>query len=230
MPGSLVPIRAKMVDKDGHITPEWSRYLVALEGKTGQTLTPSGQINDTTQVVGRSEGLGTTIQNLTPTGELNTDNLIDGTGLPISGGKRGQIALDTNNRLADSFRSNAVNNSYGPTSATVLSNDGVSTSITVAASSNRFGPAAVSYNSGSVDPGSFGTFAVNADDPTFSGGVVTYTSTTVLSQQVANDGRVKFGAIKTTGGTPQTGGGVSGGSTPGGNGGDGVNLADGSFT
>lgn len=223
MPGSLIPVRSKIVDEKGMLTPEWIRYLVTLEAKTGQSLTPIGQINDTTQVVGRSEGIGTTVQNLTPTGELNTDNLIDGTGLPLSGGKRGQVALDVNNRLANSFRDNTLNVSKCPIAPTVLSNaGGAATSISVAATTFQFGPNQISYNSGSVDPGVQGTFFVYAKDPTFAGGAVTFLFSTNPQAQTSDDGIVNFGKIITSA-VASTGGGNTGGTTPGGEGGFGFN-------
>lgn len=193
----------------------------------------NGEIQAKANVTGRTEPLSTTVTNITATGSFNslanvtntnTDFLTDGTGSPLSGGKRGFVALDSNNRLANSFRANAVNLACVPTSSTVLSNDGVSHSIVVAASTIQFGAASVSYNAGSVDPGAFGTFYVYADDPTFAGGAVTYQSTTDPTVLVAADGRINFGKIITVGGSAKTGGGNTGGTTPGGAGGRGVNL------
>lgn len=150
-----------------------------------------------------------------------TDNLTDGTGSPLTGGKRGFIALSSANRLADSFRNTAVNATNAPTSSTVLSNDGVSTAVTIAASSNQFAAGTVSYNSGSVDPGAFGVSVyVYADDPTFAGGAVTYAQSATPVNQTGSEGRVPFGVIATTGGVAKTGGGYSGGTggRPGGRG------------
>lgn len=186
-------------------------------------LAPTGDILAATKVVGRTEGLGTTTGNLDATGKLTSTDAIaaDGTGSPLTGGKRGFAALDTNNRLVGSFRANAVNVSSTPTAATALSNDGVLTVIPVAATTAQFGDGSVSYNSGSVDPGVFGTFYVFADDPTFSGGAVTYQFSTTPVTQTAANGRVLFGKIITVLGTPKTGGGNTGGTTPGGGGGRG---------
>jgi len=95
------------------------------------------------------------------------------------------------------------------------------TAITVAAQSQQFGDGSVSYNSGSVDPGGFGTFYIYADDPTFAGGAVTYQSSVTPVDQTANNGRVLFGKITTASGSAKTGGGNTGGTTSGGAGGRG---------
>src|SRR5262249_50246321 len=152
---------------------------------------------------------------LNATGQLNTftnvvagrttDNLTDGTGSPLTGGKRGFIALDTNNRVANSFRMNGINVSRCPTSDTVLSNDGAATSITIAASTGQFAPGTVSYNSGSVDPGSFGKVFIYADDPTFAGGAVTYAFSANAQDQTAAEGRTLFGRLTSVNGTSKTG-------------------------
>lgn len=177
-------------------------------------LASTGDIKATTKVVGRTEGLGTTTANLDATGKLTSTDAIaaDGTGSPLTGGKRGFSALDANNRLVGSFRANAVNIAAVPTSSTTLSNDGISTAITIAAFTAQYGDGTVSYNSGSVDPGSFtGPIYVYADDPTFSGGAVTYQFSTTIQNQAAANGRVLVGSITTANGVAKTGGGFSGG-------------------
>lgn len=198
--------------------------------RVDKTLTDNGEVQAQANVTGRTEQLSSTLQNVTSAGQLNslgnvvntnTDFLTDGTGTPIAGGKRGAIALDTNNRLADSSRANALNVSNTPTSSTVLSNaGGGATSISIAASTAQFGNGTISYNAGSVDPGVTGSFFIFADDPTFAGGAVTYQSTTSAPTQTASDGRVNFGKI-TTSAAASTGGGFGGGTTPGGSGGRG---------
>jgi len=130
-----------------------------------------------------------------------------------TGGGRGFVALDANNRLANSFRMNALNTVYGVTAATVLSNDGVATVINIAASTMQFGAGQVSYNSGSVDPGAFGSYFVYADDPTFAGGAVTYQFTQDPNVLSAAEGRMLFGAIVTSLGSATTGGGNTGGTS-----------------
>jgi hypothetical protein len=189
------------------------RFLRDTLIRSDKVLTDEGAVQNVAPIVGRTEGLGTTAQHLDVTGKLiDTDAIAaDGTGSPLTGGKRGFVALDTNNRLADSFRNTAVNVSNTPTSATTLSNNGVATVINIAASTNKFGPGNVSYNSGSVDPGIFGTYYVYADDPTFAGGAVTYQFSTDISVLTAAEGRIPFGKIITAFGAPGTGGGHDGG-------------------
>jgi hypothetical protein len=176
-------------------------------------LAATGDIKATTKVVGRAEGLGTTTANLDATGKLTSTDAIaaDGTGSPLTGGKRGAIALDPNNRLANSFRANPVNVSNTPTSASTLSNDGVLTAIPVTASTNQFAPGGVSYNSGSVDPGSFGKFYITATDPTFAGGAVPFSAGTTPQSQTNSEALVNFGTITTAAGVAGTGGGNTGG-------------------
>lgn len=184
-------------------------------------LTNKGELQAVAPVKGRTEGIGTTVTNLTSTGKVNslanvvntnTDFLTDGTGSPLTGGKRGAIALDANSRLAGSFRANAVNLAAVPTSSTTLSNDGVSTAIPIASFTTQYGDGTVPYNSGSVDPGVFGgPFYVYADDPTFAGGAVTYQFSSTIQNQAAANGRVLVGSITTVNGVAKTGGGFSGG-------------------
>lgn len=196
---------------------EFFRYAVKAMDKT---ITPNGAIQSKANITGRTEQISTTLQNVDSAGKLNslanvnntnTDLLTDGTGSPLTGGKRGFNALDTNNRLANSFRANPVNVSNAPTSSTTMSNDGISTSITVSAYSSQFPPGTVAYNSGSVDPGSFEKVYVYFDDPTFTGGAVTYAFTTSPQVQTAAEGRCIVGSITTAGGSAKTGGGTSGG-------------------
>src|SRR5262245_22701941 len=149
---------AREFEKAG-FTPQGVRLITDFLARISRTISNKAEIQSVAPVTGRTEGLGTTVQNLNSTGQLNTftnvaagrttDNLTDGTGSPLTGGKRGFIALDTNNRLAGTFRSNPVNVAAVPTSSTTLSNDGISTSITIAASTDQYGDGSVSYNSGS---------------------------------------------------------------------------------
>jgi hypothetical protein len=192
--------------------PLWE-YFRTLIPSTDKTLTNKGEIKLQAPIVGRTEGIGITVTNLDSTGKLASTDAIaaDGTGSPLTGGKRGFVALDTNNRLANSFRGNPVNVSNAPTSSTTMSNDGVLTVIPISAYSAQFPPGTVSYNSGSVDPGSFGKVFVYFDDPTFAGGAVAYAFTTSPQVQTAAEGRIPVGAITTVSGSAKTGGGTSGG-------------------
>lgn len=217
--------RGQFVDKDGRLTPDSQREMNVWSTKLEKALTLFGELKASTVIQGRTEGIGTTVGNLTGTGQVNsTDNVIDGTGLPLSGGKRGQIALDSNSRLANSFRSNQLNVTAIPDSAATLSNDGVSTAITVTSYSNQYGAGTVPNNLGAVDPGSFGSWSVFYDDPTYNGGAVVYQASANVLDQGANDGRQLVGTITTVGGSPFTGGGNTGG-TGGKGGGHGYELA-----
>jgi hypothetical protein len=96
-----------------------------------------------------------------------------------------------------------------------LSQSGATTTILIAAKTFQFGDGQVSYNSGSVTPGAgYGTYFVYADDPTYSGGAVTYVATATESVLYAVNGRVYFGKITTSAGgvvgTPTDGGTGSG--------------------
>jgi hypothetical protein len=227
----LEPIMAELASKGFDPLGPLAIAIRDIITRADKTVNNNGEIQAQANVTGRTEPLSTTVGNLTATGQLNnftnvaagrnTDNLSDGTGSPLTGGKRGFVALDTNNRLANSSRANALNVSNTPTSSTVLSNaGGAATSISIAASTAQFGNGTISYNSGSVDPGVQGSFFVFADDPTFAGGAVTYQFSASAPNQTAADGRVNFGKI-TTSAVASTGGGSSGGTTPGGGGGRG---------
>jgi hypothetical protein len=182
-------------------------------------LAPIGQIQATAVINSRTEGIATTVGNLTSTGELaSTDNIAaDGLGSPLTGGRRGFIALNTSNdlqtKIANSFVNTGVNVSSTPNSATTLSNNGTATAVSIAASSNQFAPGTVNYNSGSVDPGVIpAQVYVFAADPAFAGGVVIYQQSSTPQPQTATEGNVLFGSIKTVSGTGKTGGGSTGGS------------------
>lgn len=184
------------------------RSVLAIKGQTAQ-------IQAAAPIAGRTEGISTTVGQLTSSGQLaSTDQIAaDGTGSPLTGGKRGFQALDTNNRLVGTFRSNGVNVSAVPGAATNLSNNGVATAISVGSFSNQFGDGVVNYNSGSVDPGAFtGPVYVYADDPTYAGGAVSWQFSTTQGNQSAANGRILAGSITTVMGSSKTGGGSTGGS------------------
>lgn len=143
-----------------------------------------------------------------------------------SGSVTNNAGFNSNSQLASSFHNTALNVAFVPTSATVLSSNGLSTAITINASTNQFAPSGISYNSGSVDPGSFGPFVIYADDPQFQGGPVIYHSATTatIASQVASDSRMIFGKILTANGATNSGGGNTGGTTTDGAGGRGYIL------
>lgn len=234
-------MRSPLVNKEGYASREFLQRVQEWETKLANALTILGEIKSGTKIQGRTEGIGTTVGQLDAGGVVlaggadmsrayankNLDNIADTASFvkttpnEKTGAGRGYVALDSNNRLAGTFRNNAVNVTAVPTAATDLSNDGASNVISIAANTKQYGDGAVAYNSGSVNPGAYGTYFVYADDPTFAGGAVTYQFTTSVATARAGNGRILFGKITTTGGTPQTGGGDTGGSTPGGGGGGG---------
>lgn len=121
--------------------------------------------------------------------------------------------FSSTSQVATSFHLQPSTASFIPLSSAVLSNDSVHTVVVVAASTLQFGSGTVSYNSGSFEPGSFGTFYAFADDPQFQGGAVTYIFGTVPSFQLLSDARIPFGKIISSPTTARTGGGSTGGST-----------------
>lgn len=95
-----------------------------------------------------------------------------------------------------------------------LTQSGVSTTINIASRTLQIGATQIpAYNSGSVNPGSFGTWYIYGDDPDLTGGAITYFATATPSVTVANKGRVYFGEITTVsgGGAIGFGGGTGGG-------------------
>lgn len=104
-----------------------------------------------------------------------------------------------------------VYSSNTPT-AQPLTQNGTSTRINVASTTWKEGSLVITYNSGFVDPGSYGTFFVYVDDPTRAGGTVTYVADTSNPDVTASDGRIYFGKIVTSSGGGGTGSG--GGSGP----------------
>lgn len=225
----IEPILAELSAKGFDPVGPFAIAIRDLVTRADKTANNNGEIHSRANISNRTEPLSSTLQNVTSAGafnslanvvDTNTDHLTDGTGSPLTGGKRGFQALDNNNRLANSFRENPVNVMAISTSAAALSNDGVSTAITVGASTVQYGAGQISYNAGSVDPGGFGTFFIYASDPTFSGGAVTYLSSQNVQDTAAGDGLIFFGKITTQSGSSKTGGGNSGGTTPGGFGGN----------
>ncbi len=94
-----------------------------------------------------------------------------------------------------------------------LSQDGVTTNILVAAKTWNVGTQQISYGSGAVDPGAFGSYQIYAIDLKKQGGSVTYIATLNLGDLTKQDGITYFGNIKTTnaGGGVARGGGQGGG-------------------
>lgn len=108
---TFIPSRAPIVDKDGIATFPFLKILQDWETKLQNGLNQIGQIIQSipfaTKIVGRAEGIGTTVQNIDSNGVMladgidfdraylnkNTDHIADGTGSPLAGGKAAQVAL-----------------------------------------------------------------------------------------------------------------------------------------
>jgi hypothetical protein len=108
-------------------------------------------------------------------------------------------------RLASSLRNNPLNVQGFLTGANPLTQSGAGTTINVASFTIQFGFGQVSYNSGSVNPGSLGTWAVYFKDSKFAGGSVTFLATQSQHVLTADDANVFVGVITTV-----VGGGASG--------------------
>lgn len=218
-PSTFAAIRSRFVDEKGMLTWTALQKLLEYEKKLQNAITLLGEIASGTKIQGRTEGIGTTVVKLTAAGLLEDADQIAADGSSFvrvdadqrTGGGRGFVALDANSRLAGAFRNNVISTIATFTGANPLSQDGTSTNILVAASTQQYGDGQVSYNSGSVDPGSLGLKFIYVDDPTFAGGAVTYQSTTSLDVLNAANGRVSFGQITTAGGGGGAGSGGGGG-------------------
>ena len=114
-------------------------------------------------------------------------------------------------QIADTFVNNPINTASVFTGANPLSQSGTTTTINVASFTIQWGAGQVSFNSGSVDPGSYGLWYVYVDDPTYAGGAVTYLATASLVTLYAADGRLYIGSITTDAGGGGSGGGGGGG-------------------
>ena len=108
-------------------------------------------------------------------------------------------------RLASSLRNNPLNVQGFLTGANPLTQAGTSTTINVASFIVQFGFGQVSYNSGSVNPGSYGTWAVYFKDGKFGGGSVTFLATQSQHILTSDDANIFVGVITTA-----VGGGGSG--------------------
>jgi hypothetical protein len=104
------------------------------------------------------------------------------------------------------------------TGANPVSQSGTSTTISVAACLIQYGDGQVAYNGGSVNPGSYGQWAVYCLDPFFTGGAVIFLATQSTHIKTSNNGVIVFGEVTTSaggGGTGIGGGGGSGDQTGG---------------
>src|SRR6266567_668510 len=106
-PPTFGAIRSPIADKDGKLHRDWQKKFQEWESKLWQTINLVGEIAANARISGRTEGIGTTVGQLDATGIVKaggadfsraylnktTDNISDGTGSPLSGGKRGFVAL-----------------------------------------------------------------------------------------------------------------------------------------
>lgn len=93
----------------------------------------------------------------------------------------------------------------------LLSQSGTTAAIDIAAFSVQYGFGIVNYNSGTVNPGAYGTWNVYYYDPTYAGGAPAYGITDQYSLQYSEDGNQGLGVITTTSSGGATGGGGGGG-------------------
>lgn len=127
-----------------------------------------------------------------------------------AGARRATNGLQTSGQLQSSFKNNTLNANGHFTGSNPLTQSGTSTTILVAASTVQWGAGQKSYNSGSVNPGTYGTWYVYGDDPTFAGGAITFQATSTPSVLTAADGRIYFGSITTASGGSGSGSGGGG--------------------
>jgi hypothetical protein len=122
-------------------------------------------------------------------------------------------------RLASTKQNNPTNVQSYFTGGNPLSQSGTSTTILVSSFTIQYGFGQVSYNSGSVNPGSLGTWTVYTRDPKFTGGAVTYFAVASTSQATLTsfDDVVCVGTITLSGGGGGLGDGGGGGACFSGN-------------
>ncbi|MBZ5522444.1 MAG: hypothetical protein LAP21_09415 [Acidobacteriia bacterium] len=124
--------------------------------------------------------------------------------------------VGVNSGVLRSVANALANTATTPDGSNPLTQHGTTTQIDVAASVWKAGgqtsTLVINYNSGSVDPGSYGKFYVYADDPARAGGTVVFVASSNVANVTALDGRLYFGSITTASG----GGGVGGGGGAGG--------------
>lgn len=92
-------------------------------------------------------------------------------------------------------------------STTSLTQSGTTTTIDVGAGTYYLGGVTVNVNSGSVNPGAYGTYYVYFDDPGYAGGAVTYQASTSILDTTKALGRFYVGVITTASGGGGSGGG-----------------------
>lgn len=147
-----------------------------------------------------------------------TYQIKNNSGAPFATGASayGVVAVDDFKCIVQNtaFDLTPVSTSGTPRSTTgLVSQIGATTAHSIASSTWQFGDGTIAYNSGTCDPTVMGTFYDTGDDPTYSGGAVTYVPRSTPADCNAANGRVFFGKITTVGagGAVSTGGGTGGG-------------------
>jgi hypothetical protein len=127
-----------------------------------------------------------------------------------AGSFRAMKAFDPTSQLMGTFRNNPVNSNGILTGSNPISQAGTTTTINISACSIQYGDGQVNYNSGSVNPGSYGTWAIYCIDPKFGGGAVIYQATQSMHIKTSANGLILLGTITTLsgGGASGTGGGA----------------------
>jgi hypothetical protein len=132
--------------------------------------------------------------------------------------------FNPNGQLASTFHNQPVNSTFTPLAGTTLSSDGSATAVTVGATQIQFGSGIVTYNSATVDRGSFGTSYVTGLDPQFSGGSIPFLISATNFFQSTSDGLLPFGKINTASASSSSGGGTGAGTAGSGAGARGITL------
>jgi hypothetical protein len=104
-----------------------------------------------------------------------------------------------------------VNTTGAFTGGNPLTQSGTTTTINVGAFTMQWGFGTVSYSSGSINPGAYGTYYVYADDPHYQGGAATYVTSLTPLTVYQSENRIYIGTITTVAGGGGTGGGGGGG-------------------
>jgi hypothetical protein len=230
-------LRTPFQTKEGQISYPWAKWFQEQELKTRQALTILGQIQASTKIQGRTEGIGTTLTNLNPDGSVNSlDNVHDGTNYQrplataltagqVDLGKAGVVGQVTSAKIGDKqvLSSKIIQNVMGNYSnnATVDSIDnGVNATVRV------YGPGGpgtswhqfIGATIGPEIPAFSGTAAYGTDFNVYLDAANSYHITPNGSETLP-DGIQFSGSLHTV--SAGGGGGILGGGGPGGGGGGG---------
>lgn len=198
-----------------------SGYMKTLSGVNGQIQCWYADLNGNflNQSIATTTNAAWTF--VSGTGTVPTNAVYMVIRLGTAGGVTGTVWYDNIHviRAATAFEVTPINTSgHATVTGGALSQSGATTLINVASRTLQFGDGTVTYNAGSRDPGSLGTWYIYTDDPGYAGGAVTYQSSALQSDVYAANGRIFFGVITTV-----SGGGATSTSAPGSGGGK-INL------